>query len=1617
MKKILFAIFSFSFFGLQSQSNPTPQSLPYTQNFGTVTFNSMPTGMAAWQGGQRTTLAQAEASTPGADATLAGLTNTTTTGGVNGYAVSSNARAYIQQSSNASNGTNQLALSINTGTSTIIDISYQVELLNFGANTNSIGLVLQYHQGNVATSAWTTISTATLLVPGGAVFTTQTFTYNLSGLNASTNYQFRWATWRPGSGNSCGIGIDNISVTSGNIPTSTVQITAQDPNTPSAFNWAIGSTLNQFYWAAITPSVAAATLNSVTANMTGNYVAADIASNGFKLYYSSDATLIPAGDLLLGSQNSAKVGATETINWTGLSQNFASGSTGYIYATADVSGSASAGNTIAGSFGSNANIVFSPTVTYNSGNTYGSTTNKTFASLPTNPTLFGVNCSSEVNIKVDMNAPTVGTVLVFANTGTTFTAPTGLGSGFTGANSNYGLATNYPAVGGRLVYSGAGNNFTVTGLTIGQTYSLIAYSYSGSNWSSGTSVITGTAITQPVTATVVTPSSGQINLSWTNPSLNACNNNVIVIARQGSAVESAISKTNFDGLVSDVDFTGANATWTLNSNTNDVFDLTAGLIGTNNTNFLVYKGTGNSVTINGLTNGTPYFFRIFTVDGNGSAARWSNAVDASGTPDLPGYYWNGGSISAIPANGGSGTWGTANAWRQPGASGSQATWADGNPAIFSGAAGAVTLDADRSASSYLFNTTSYTLQTASTTARTLTGPITVLNNGELVIAPNPALGSNGTIGFGNVNGSGTASITILGNQTSGNAARVNLAATNSTLNIPTNIVTSTGNGLAGYVANAPGAIINGNITNNSALTTILGATSGNDLNFNGILSGSAGLQISAGVSGGAGVINLNNNSSFNGNTIFNAAVSGMLRLGINNALPVTTGFVMSATGSNGGSFDLNGFNQSITSLTNNVVNTSSITNNSSVSNSTLTINQLSNTTFGLRFRNGSGGRTLAVNKQGSGILTLSNNGHDITGGLILSGGEVRFNPSASPVSLNSCNVLFNGGVLGSSGISASSALNYSAMVLNNTSTISLSSSSNHTINFATSSSLPWTTATTLIVIGWQGTYTTSAGSPGTVGRIFIGNSNTALTSTQLDQIKFFDGSTYFDANLLSNGELVPGNSDLTQLSIPFCGYTSTSTTEFIWADSLGTPSTQSNWRYNFKLVNGATTLTWTTNNQWPIMQFYLIPGYVAGTTYTTSVAWSSDNGATYSAYGPTCTLTSPTSPTTQLSSGSCNSSPGTYNTLLYADFVPNATQYQYRLINGTLSYTQTFTKSNNNFILSQFTGLQNNTTYTVQVAVNMGSGFGSFGPICTVTTPGAPTTQLSAGSCNSNPSSYNTLLYADFVSGATQYQYRLINSSLSYTQTFTKSNSNFILSQFTGLQNNSTYSVDVAVNMGSGFGPFGTSCNVTTPGAPTSQLSAGSCNSSPASFSTLLYADIVSGATQYEFRLINSSLSYTQTYIKSNANFILSQIAGLNLSTTYTVQVRVNYNGSFGPYGNICTVNTPATPIVNGGGFENGVQMAKQVNNNIENNLGTGLDALLFPNPVKESFQIVLTNYQVNQLVTINVFDATGRLIDRKTDTAEAIGVMHLGAEYAKGIYNVVIIQGNTVKNFKVVKE
>jgi phosphatidylserine/phosphatidylglycerophosphate/cardiolipin synthase-like enzyme len=204
--------------GAWAQSNPTPQAIPYAQNWGTVSFSVMPVGTAAWNGlngGSITTQAAAEASAPTGNATVTATTGVQTTGGSYGFAQSSNARYYVQTSSNATNGVNQLAVAINTTGYSNIKVSYDVEIIS--AFTRTVGVVMQYRLGT--SGSWTTVAGTgnPYSQSGGTTGVKASPSLTLpAAVDNQPVVQLRWATWRgTEGGSSSGLAIDNISVTSG----------------------------------------------------------------------------------------------------------------------------------------------------------------------------------------------------------------------------------------------------------------------------------------------------------------------------------------------------------------------------------------------------------------------------------------------------------------------------------------------------------------------------------------------------------------------------------------------------------------------------------------------------------------------------------------------------------------------------------------------------------------------------------------------------------------------------------------------------------------------------------------------------------------------------------------------------------------------------------------------------------------------------------------------------------------------------------------------------------------------------------------------------------------------------------------------------------------------------------------------------------------------------------------------------------------------------------------------------------------------------------------------------------------------------------------------------------
>lgn len=226
----LYLLFLIGFYGNLSlaQTNPAPQTLPVNINFGTANFTPPATNMAAWTGdGVRpyTSQAAAEASLSGANTTSVFNTAPASggSGGQYGHAVSGDARLTILQSGNATNGTTQAALAINTTGVTDATIAYDLALSV--ANARDIGVVLQYRIGT--SGAFTTISGSNVVYNsatsnGGdadGASDLDNYIFNLPpAALGQPEVQIRWATWNgTQAGARSGIGIDNISITAGSI--------------------------------------------------------------------------------------------------------------------------------------------------------------------------------------------------------------------------------------------------------------------------------------------------------------------------------------------------------------------------------------------------------------------------------------------------------------------------------------------------------------------------------------------------------------------------------------------------------------------------------------------------------------------------------------------------------------------------------------------------------------------------------------------------------------------------------------------------------------------------------------------------------------------------------------------------------------------------------------------------------------------------------------------------------------------------------------------------------------------------------------------------------------------------------------------------------------------------------------------------------------------------------------------------------------------------------------------------------------------------------------------------------------------------------------------------------
>ncbi|MBN8643543.1 MAG: T9SS type A sorting domain-containing protein [Flavobacteriales bacterium] len=366
----------------------------------------------------------------------------------------------------------------------------------------------------------------------------------------------------------------------------------------------------------------------------------------------------------------------------------------------------------------------------------------------------------------------------------------------------------------------------------------------------------------------------------------------------------------------------------------------------------------------------------------------------------------------------------------------------------------------------------------------------------------------------------------------------------------------------------------------------------------------------------------------------------------------------------------------------------------------------------------------------------------------------------------------------------------------------------------------------------------------------------------------------------------------------------------------------------------------------------------------------------------------------------CGATLSTINQNIYANLVAGAQGYRFRVTDVTTNQVQTIDRVLRVFQLTQLTNYAFNRTYQIEVSIRYNNVWQPFyGLPCTVTTPSA-TTQIQAAQCGGTLTTMNDIIYANNVPFATGYKFRITNLLTSEQVEVERPLREIKMTQSSIAEYNTTFSVEVAVKNTNGlYLPYGTPCNITTPIFPTTQLQLSQCDVAIVNIATTIYADSYVGATTYRFRFTNTNLGYTYQFDRSLRSFVLSSVPGLVPGETYSVQVSVEINGMFGPFGKVCTITTPGNTRVN---VDNSKpELEFQVN--------------AAPNPFGDYFSLNVTSSS-EEMIQIKVYDLLGKLIEDKSISSEDIEELQLGTDFPSGVYNVIVSQGNELKSLRLIK-
>ena len=388
----------------------------------------------------------------------------------------------------------------------------------------------------------------------------------------------------------------------------------------------------------------------------------------------------------------------------------------------------------------------------------------------------------------------------------------------------------------------------------------------------------------------------------------------------------------------------------------------------------------------------------------------------------------------------------------------------------------------------------------------------------------------------------------------------------------------------------------------------------------------------------------------------------------------------------------------------------------------------------------------------------------------------------------------------------------------------------------------------------------------------------------------------------------PIQQQTTQLRNDFCGVTLDALGTNIYADNV-----EQSVAYRFRIFNqtsGITTIYDSPDRWFNMVEAGVSP--IFNETYEIDVAV--DMGAGFGIYGAMCLVNTPVviTPTSQLRNDYCGITLGALGTNIFADNVIGAVTYRFRIYNQSTGVTTIYDSSTRWFnLVSSGANPQFNQTFEIDVAINIGIGFGSYGAMCIVNSPVvvSPITQIRGDFCGAYIAALGSNIFADNVLGAQMYRFRVTNVVTNVTVFIDRTQRWFnLIAAGANPQIAQEFQIDVAVNIGSGFGDYGPACSVFTPHVTPTQIEAFDCGSTKDMlFYEYIQAVPSAQAELYQFR-IREGASESISIVTNNPQIRFFDFPSYAYNTAYDVDVRIRFNGVWGPWGPSCIVSTVAEP-------------------------------------------------------------------------------------------------------------